>query len=310
MRNYFGGHKVIVLDEAQTVQNIGRSLKIFIDACPDANIIATGSSSFDLANRINEPLTGRHYEYFLYPISFREIAENDGRRALFEGLENRLIYGSYPEILSAATFEDAREKLKNLATSYLYRDVFKFQDVKNPSLLDNILQALAYQIGGEASLNEIAGLVGLDKNTVARYIRLLEQAFIIFRLPAFSRNMRNEIKRNKKFYFYDTGIVSALTDNFSGPGTGRDVGGLWENLMISERLKYNQSRRLYKHLYFWRLKGGGEIDLIEESDGRLYPFEMKWNKDRAGASARRFQTEYQTAPVTVVNKDNFFDFVY
>jgi predicted AAA+ superfamily ATPase len=308
MKNYFGGHKVIVLDEAQTVQNVGRSLKIFIDAYPDVSIIATGSSSFDLANKINEPLTGRHYEYFLYPISFHEISAVDGQRALFDKLETRLTYGCYPEILGAETFAEAREKLENLATSYLYRDVFKFRDIKNPDSLSSILRALAYQVGSEVSLNEIAGLVGLDKNTVANYISLLEQAFIIFKLPSFSKNMRTEIKRGKKYYFYDNGIISSLTGDFSGPKTGRDVGGLWENLMIGERLKYNQRRHNYKRLYFWRLKDAGEIDLVEESDGQLAPFEFKWNKDKVGASAHRFQSEYQTASTQVVNKDNFVDF--
>jgi predicted AAA+ superfamily ATPase len=309
MHAFFGGHAVVVLDEAQTVQNIGRAIKILIDAHPKMNIIATGSSSFDLANKINEPLTGRHYEYFLYPISFSEIASIDGNRTLFENLEIRLIYGNYPEILTATSINDAREKLKNLSTSYLYRDVFKFSDIRNPEVLSNILRALAYQVGSEVSLTEIANLVGVDKNTVARYIRLLEQSFIVYRLSSFSRNMRNEIKKGKKFYFYDNGIVAALTDNYSGPATGRDVGGLWENLMMSERLKHNQKHALYKSLFFWRLRTGGEIDLIEECDGALYPFEFKWSKDRVSGSTLAFQKEYKTRPVQVVNKDNFMDFV-
>jgi predicted AAA+ superfamily ATPase len=254
-------------------------------------------------------LTGRHYEYFLYPISFNEIAEKDGSRALFESLDTRLIYGTYPEILLAQSVDDAREKLKNLSTSYLYRDVFKFHNIKNPEVLTNILRALAHQIGSEVSLTEIARLVGVDKNTVAGYIRLLEQSFIIYRLSSFSRNMRNEIKKGKKFYFYDNGIVAALTDNFSSSITGRDVGGLWENLMVGERLKYNQNHLFYKTLYFWRLRTGGEIDLIEEFDGTLYPFEIKWNKERISASAKAFQKEYDTEDVRIINKRNFVDFV-
>ncbi|MCL2173834.1 ATP-binding protein [Candidatus Saccharibacteria bacterium] len=309
MKAFFGNSKIIVLDEAQTVKNIGRSLKIFIDAYPEMNIVATGSSSFDLANQLNEPLTGRHYEYFLYPISFSEIAKTDGDRVLFENLSARLIYGSYPEILLAKSLDDAKEKLKSLSTSYLYKDVFKFNDIKNPEVLTNILRALAYQVGNEVSMTEIAGLVNIDKNTVASYIRLLEQAFIIYRLPSFARNMRNEIKKGKKFYFYDNGIIAALTDNFSDATTGRDVGGLWENLMIGERLKYNQSHNLYKTLYFWRLKNAGEIDLIEEFDGHIYPFEIKWSKSKAGASGHTFQKEYGTEGVRVINKDNFIEFV-
>jgi predicted AAA+ superfamily ATPase len=309
MRAFFGGHTVVVLDEAQAVQNIGRALKVLIDAHPELNIIATGSSSFDLANKINEPLTGRHYEYFLYPISFGEIAAADGSRALFETLEARLIYGNYPEILIATSAADAREKLKSLSTSYLYRDIFKFGDVRSPEVLSNILRALAYRVGSEVSLTEIANLVSVDKNTVARYINLLEQAFIIYRLSSFSRNMRNEIKKGKKFYFYDNGIITALTDNYSGPATGRDVGGLWENLMMSERLKYNQRYSFYKSLFFWRLRTGGEIDLIEESDGVLYPFEFKWNKNKIRSSTLAFQKEYGAKPTQIVNKDTFIDFV-
>jgi predicted AAA+ superfamily ATPase len=309
MTAFFGGHEIVVLDEAQTVQDIGRALKILIDAEPSMNVIVTGSSSFDLANQINEPLTGRHYQYFLYPISFNEIAEAEGNRALFEKLDVRLVYGSYPEILSAASLDDAQEKLKTLATSYLYRDIFKFKDIKNPEVLTNILRALAYQVGSEVSLTEIAGLVGVDKNTVARYIRLLEQAFIIYRLPSFSRNMRNEIKRGKKFYFVDNGIISALTNNFSDPSSGRELGGLWENLMIGERLKYNQNHQLYKSLYFWRLKTAGEIDLIEEYDGKLYPYEIKWSKYKVRPSARNFQKAYGTEDIEVINKDSFIGFV-
>jgi predicted AAA+ superfamily ATPase len=309
MKNFFGTGDVIVLDEAQTVQNIGRALKIFVDAYPETHIIATGSSSFDLANKINEPLTGRHYEYFLYPLSFNEIAQTSGNRVLFENLESRLIYGNYPEIVTAKSFADAREKLTALATSYMYRDVFKFGSVKNPEVLSNILRALAFQAGSEISLTEIGGLTGADKNTVASYIRLLEQAFIVFRLPSFSRNMRNEIKKGKKIYFFDNGIISALTGNFAAPETGRDVGGLWENLMMSERLKYNQNHQLYKTLYFWRRKGAGEIDLVEEHDGALYPYEFKWNKNKISAGARSFVENYGTRQVEIVNRTNFIDFV-
>jgi predicted AAA+ superfamily ATPase len=309
MKGFFGGCEVIVLDEAQTVQNIGRALKILIDAYPEMNIVATGSSSFDLANKITEPLTGRHYEYFLYPLSFNEIAEKDGNRALFENLETRLLYGNYPEIVAAESLADAREKLKTLTTSYIYRDVFKFGNIKNPDVLSNIVRALAYQVGGEISLNEIASLVGVDKNTVASYIRLLEQAFIIFRLPSFSRNMRDEIKKGKKIYFFDNGMISALTDNFAAPNTGRNVGAMWENLILSERLKYNQNHRYYKTLYFWRLKSAGEIDLVEEYDGRLHPYEFKWNKGKLTASARAFQENYGTQAVEIIDKHNFIDFV-
>ncbi|MCL2655340.1 MAG: ATP-binding protein [Coriobacteriia bacterium] len=309
MYAFFAGHPVIVLDEAQSVKNIGRALKILIDAHPELPIIATGSSSFDLANKINEPLTGRHYEYFLYPLSFNEIAEAASNRVLFENLETRLIYGSYPEIVSATTQDDARARLESLSTSYLYRDVFKFNDIRNPEVLADILRALAYQVGNEVSLNEIANLVGVDKKTVASYVRLLEQAFIIFRLPSFSRNLRNEIKQGKKYYFYDNGIISALTRDFRLPITGRDVGHLWENLMMSERRKHNQRHHRYVSQYFWRLRGAGELDLIEDADGELLPFEFKWKKTRMSASAANFVKTYGTRPVQIINKSDFIDFV-
>jgi predicted AAA+ superfamily ATPase len=309
MAAFFGGNEIVVLDEAQTVMNIGRALKILIDAYPKINIIATGSSSFDLANKINEPLTGRHYEFFLYPLSFDEIAEQRGNRVLLEQLERRLVYGCYPEIVLSDTLDDARERLKMLTSSYLYRDVFKFKSIKSPEVLMGILRALAYQVGNEVSLTEIASLVGVDKNTVSTYINLLEQSFIIFRLSSYSRNLRNEIKKGKKFYFFDNGVISALTENFASPKHGRDVGGLWENLMVSERLKYNQNRHLYKNLYFWRLHSGGEIDLIEESDDNLTPFEFKWRKGKVSPAAKKFESAYATSAVQIINKENFINFV-
>jgi predicted AAA+ superfamily ATPase len=309
MRAFFSETDVVVLDEAQTIPNIGRALKILIDANPNMNIIATGSSSFELANKINEPLTGRHYEYFLYPISFNEIAAQDGNRVLFEKLPQFLVFGTYPEILNAQSRDDRIEKLSSLTSSYLYRDIYKFQNIRNPDVLTKILKALAYQIGGEVSFTEIASLVGVDKNTVASYIRVLEQAFVIFRLPSFARNLRNEIKRGQKFYFYDNGIISALIENYSDVTAGRDIGALWENLMLCERLKYNQNHRFIKALYFWRTKGAGEIDLIEESNGIIRPFEFKWSKSKAKASTQKFVEAYGTKPVTIVNKENFVEFV-
>jgi predicted AAA+ superfamily ATPase len=221
----------------------------------------------------------------------------------------RLIYGTYPEILLSASLDDTREKLRLLATSYLYRDILQFQNIRNPDVLSKILRALAFQVGNEVSYTEIAGLVGIDKNTVMTYMRLLEQAFIIFRLPSFSRNLRGEIKRGQKYYFYDNGMISALTENYTGADTGRDIGGLWENLMISERLKYNQNHKFYKNLYFWRVKGSGEIDLIEEENGKLHPFEFKWSKYRIKTPARKFESEYGTPPIQIINKDNFIEFV-
>jgi predicted AAA+ superfamily ATPase len=308
MQAYFSGTKVVVLDEAQTVENIGRALKILIDAYPEMNIIASGSSSFDLANKLSEPLTGRYYEYFLHPLSFYEIALAEGNRAIFEQLDQRLVYGGYPEVVTASSLSDARTKLESLATSYLYRDVFKFANIKRPKVLTDILRALAFQVGNEVSHTELANLVGADKKTVTSYINLLEQAFIVFPLGSFSRNLRNEIKNGMKYYFYDNGIISALTGDFRLPVSGRDMGALWENLMVSERLKFNQRNGLYKALYFWRLGGIGEIDLVESYDSELHPYEFKYRKSKASSAQSRFVKAYDSKPVEIINSTNFFEF--
>ena len=312
MNAYFGGYKVIVLDEAQTIPDIGKALKIFIDAFPSTNIIATGSSSFELANKLNEPLTGRKYEFFLYPMSIKEIIENyGGNRVAIDTLPQRLVYGSYPEVLKAENEQDARNTLLSLASSYLYRDVLRFNDIRNSDFLTSILRALAYQVGNEVSFNEIAELVRLDQKTVIKYIELLEQAFIIFRVGSYSRNLRNEIKKKKKFYFYDNGILNAVINDFNGPETMRDVGGLWENLMMVERRKHNQDHDRYALSYYWKLENNrGEIDLIEEENSRLFPFEFKWSKDKSTAGAHLFLDRYENSDeIRVVNKDDFLDFV-
>jgi predicted AAA+ superfamily ATPase len=310
MSNLFDGHKVVVLDEAQSVPDIGRSLKILIDAYPDMNIIATGSSSFELANKVNEPLTGRHYEFFLPPISFEEISATLDNAEILSTVGVRIIYGCYPEILSAANNNDARMKLETLASSYLYRDVLQLNHIKNPEALSKILRALAHQVGGGVSYNEIAKAVQIDRKTVMSYIDLLEQAFIIFRLSPLTKNPRDEIKRQRKIYFYDNGIINTLTQNFAGVETGRDVGGLWENLMISERRKLNLAHGAYKNVYYRRTHAGHEVDLIEEYDGKYHPYEFKWMKSQPTKGAAIFEKDYEnTEKVSVINRYNFLDFV-
>jgi predicted AAA+ superfamily ATPase len=310
MRDRFGGHKVIVLDEAQTVENIGRALKIFIDAYPETNIIATGSSSFDLANKINEPLTGRHYEFFLSPLSTEELIKASSKAVATDDLNTRLIYGNYPEVVNAENDDRAQEKLELIATSYLYRDVLQFNAVKNSEVLNNILKALAHQVGSEVSYNEIANLVGIDRKTVMSYVSLLEQAFIIFRLLPLTNNKRDEIKKLRKVYFYDNGIVNALTRNFAGVETGRDMGGLWENYMVSERLKWLKNHNLRRYMYYWRRNRGGEVDYIEEYNGEYYPYEFKFDKNEVSAGAREFSELYKTKnEIKVINRSDFLGFV-
>jgi len=309
MFSYFSGNAIIVLDEAQSVLNIGKAIKILIDSHPELNIIATGSSSFELANQINEPLTGRKYEFFLPPISYGEIKHNFGNAAAIESVDNSLIYGSYPEIVTTTNIEEKLEKLRLLATSYLYRDVLNYNRIKNPDFLMKILKALALQVGGEVSPNEIATLIQIDRKTVLNYFSLLEQSFVIFRLPPFVKNRRDEIKKMSKYYFHDNGILNALTNNFLPLENRKDVGALWENYLISERRKYNEFHGLKPNSYFWRTHSGSEIDLVEEVNGELTPFEFKYRSKKFTNSANAFVDDYKTKEIHVVNKDNVFDWL-
>ncbi|NCU29249.1 ATP-binding protein [Candidatus Saccharibacteria bacterium] len=312
MHDEFGGHKIVVFDEAQTITNIGRKLKLLIDSHPEMTIIATGSSSFELANEINEPLTGRHFEYFLSPLSTEEMLIGRSRTEVVSDLGTRLVYGNYPAIYNSKNNDEARQKLELIATSYLYRDVLRFGAVLNSEVLMNILRALAHQVGGEVSYNEIANLVGIDRKTVINYIGLLEQAFIIFRLTPYTSNARDEIKKLRKIYFYDNGILNSLTRNFTNIESGRDVGGIWENYMVSERIKLQKNHLLYRNNYYWRKRSGAEVDMIEEYDGKLFPYEFKFNKTQATRGSYVFIEDYHTKgaqPVKVVNKDNFTSFV-
>jgi len=299
MFNYFSGNEIIVLDEAQSVSDIGRAIKILLDTHPELNIIATGSSYFELAND----------EFFLPPISFEEIKHNFGNTGAIKSIENSLIYGSYPEIVTANNNEEKLEKLHLLATSYLYKDVLNYKRIKNPDLLMKILKALALQIGSEVSPNEIAGSIQIDRKTVLSYLSLLEQAFVIFRLPPFVKNRKDEIKKMSKFYFNDNGIMNALTNNFLPLENRKDTGTLWENYIVSERRKFNEHHGLKPNSYFWRTHSGNEIDLIEEVNGELIPFKFKYNSKRFARSANSFVESYKSKDILVVNKNNAFEWL-
>ena len=309
MFGYFSGNRVIVLDEAQSVSNIGRAIKILIDSRPELNIIATGSSSFELANEVSEPLTGRKFEFFLPPVSFEEIKHNFGNAAAIESIENSLIYGSYPEITTTSNNSEKLDKLRQLATSYLYRDVLNYNRIKNPDMLMKILKALAMQVGGEVSPNEIATAIQIDRKTVLGYISLLEQAFVIFKLPPFVKNRRDEIKKMNKYYFHDNGILNALTNNFLPLENRKDAGALWENYLMSERRKFNGLHGLSPNSYFWRTHSGSEIDLVEEINGELAPFEFKHNSFKPSKGANSFVAGYKSKTVEVINKNNVFDWL-
>src|SRR3989338_2975635 len=306
LNSFLKNKKFVVIDEAQRIKNIGLSLKLMIDNNPQIQIIATGSASFELANKIAEPLTGRVYEYYLYPFSLEELKLLYNDLEIERLLEHFMVYGSYPDV--AQSGEAAGEKIKLIAKSYSYKDMLSFQRLKNPEILEKLLQALALQIGNEVSYNELSGLVGIDKVTVASYIRILEQNFIIFRLRPFSRNLRNELKKLRKIYFYDTGLRNALINNLNPLHLRQDAGGLWENFIISERIKFNSSRGLNGNIYFWRTKRGAEIDYLEETNGELSAFEFKWNKGKA-KRPKVFLEAYPGSAFETVSRENYRGFV-
>lgn len=303
----FGNAKLIVIDEAQQVEDIGLKLKLVIDTNPELQIIATGSSAFELLQKSNEPLTGRKKEYHLYPISFSEMVSHTSLLTEQRLLENRLIYGSYPEVINNPGNE--KEVLKEITNSYLYKDVLRYDGIKKASVIDKLLVALALQVGSEVSYNELAKTIGnINSATIEKYIDLLEKAFVIYKLPALSRNLRNEIKKGKKIYFYDNGIRNAIINNFNPLALRNDKGALWENFLISERMKKNSYNKHYCNTYFWRTFDQAEVDYIEEYDGALHVFEFKWktNNKKVPASLLNSYTVNTTA---IVDTDNYGGFI-
>ena len=303
-----GSAKIVVIDEAQKVDNIGLTLKMMVDNIPDVQVIAAGSSAFELRNRLNEPLTGRKYEYRLFPISTNEIYKTAGYLDVQRLMESRLIYGSYPDILTHGS--EAHELLNSLTDSYLYKDILVSDNLRKPELLDKLVRALAFQVGSEVSYNELSRTIGSDAKTVERYIELLEKSFIIFRLNGLSRNLRNELKKTKKIYFYDNGIRNAVIQQFAPLDMRNDVGALWENFFIAERMKFNHYRQHYCNIYFWRTKSQQEIDYIEESNGTFDVFEMKWNPKNAKATIpESFMKAYPVASTAIVTPENYLDYL-
>ncbi len=307
LKNFTAGKKIVLIDEAQRIENIGLTLKLFVDTMPDKQIIATGSSSFELANLINEPLTGRKYRFMLFPLSFKELVTHYGLFEEMRQLNQRLVFGSYPEIVT--DFENAKEHLKLLANSYLYKDILSLGSIQKPAILEKILKALALQIGSEVKYNELANLIGVDKHTVEKYIDILEKAFIVFRLPSLNRNVRNEIKKGKKIYFYDNGIRNAIIGNFTNFESRQDKGGLWENYLVSERKKlliYNNSDA-FPH--FWRTTQQQEIDYIEENEGKIFAWEFKWNNKAKVKFTKTFLKNYNPIETKTVSPKNYHEFL-
>lgn len=308
LRPLLEANDLLILDEAQRILNIGITLKLMTDHFPNTRVIATGSSSFALSNQINEPLTGRRTEFHLFPVCWQEWVDHIGLHAAESGLEQRLLYGMYPEVLNRPGEE--KEVLAGLASDNLYRDLLSFAPIRKPEILVQLLQALALQMGSEVSFNELSNLLKVDKQTVANYITALEQAYVIFRLGPLSRNLRNEISTTRKIYFYDNGIRNALIGNFAELSLRQDKGALWENFMISERVKRNSyARRHFVNSYFWRTKQGQEIDYLEESDGHISAFEIKWNPKSQAKLPKSFESAYPQHDFSVLSPANFGKFL-
>ena len=302
-----GDADLILIDEAQRVKNIGITLKLLIDNYPEKQVIATGSSAIEMSNSINEPLTGRKYEYVMYPFSCEELFNEFGEQEERRMLERRLIYGSYPEVVNNSGEE--RETLTELVGSYLYKDIFSFQDVRKPEIIEQLLQALALQIGSEVSYNELGRLLGLNTATVQRYIDLLEKSYVVFHLRSFSRNVRYELKKSRKIYFYDNGVRNALIGDYKPLALRNDTGALWENYIIAERLKHNAYNTFYGKSYFWRTQQQQEIDYIEDIDGVLHTYEFKWSESKHPRLTDTFAKAYPDHTFTVVSPENYQSFV-
>lgn len=305
IRSIIGTNKFIFLDEAQRIPDIGLTLKIITDQFKDVQVFVSGSSSFDLGNALNEPLTGRKWEYELFPISWEEYEDAVGYLKSEQQVENRLLYGFYPEVINNQGQE--KETLKNLINSYLYQDILAFSGIKKPEVLEKLLQSLAFQLGNEVNYNELAQLSGINKITVQNYIEILERGYIVFRLNSFSRNLRNEIKQNRKIYFYDNGLRNMIIGNFNPLDLRPDKGALWENFLVSERRKQNLYKDTFSKMYFWRTKQQQEVDFVEEKDGNICGYEFKWNSKKSKIP-KTFSESYQ-AEGFVIDRSNFREFV-
>lgn len=307
LKSLIADHKLIFIDEAQQIDSIGISLKLLYDNYQDIQLIVSGSSSFELRNRTNEPLTGRKIEFQMFPISFGEMLNHHSLLIEKRYFETRIIYGYYPEIINKQG--DEITLLKTLSDSYLYKDILMLENLKKPEKLMSLLQALAFQIGSEISYNEIGNHIGLDSKTVESYIDLLEKSFVVFRLRSFSRNLRNELKMSKKIYFYDNGIRNAIISNFQMIEGRMDKGALFENMMVSERVKFNHYSNNYANRYFWRTKNQNEIDYIEDKDGQISGFEFKLNEHKKFKISSTFLNAYPEAKVKFFSQNNYEDFL-
>ncbi len=303
-------YNTIVIDEAQKVHNIGLALKIIFDNYPDKNYIVTGSSSFDLAESVSEPLTGRFFSYTMFPVAEIELANDRNPIEIKESLESRMIYGSYPEVITASDPETKKEIIKNITSNYLFKDILALDIIRNPDDLKKLLQALALQSGNEVSYSELAQTLSIDKNTVKKYLELCEKLYILFSLPPYTSKKRKSISMLKKYYFYDLGIRNSLINNFNPLSTRNDVGMLWENYMILERMKYNSARGFDPLYYFFRSYDMQEIDLFEEEGGVINGYEFKFTKGSINRAMRDiFENDIKGKGLQIITKDNYSEFV-
>ncbi len=301
------GYDVIAVDEAQKIPDIGLGIKLMVDNIPGIKVIATGSSSFELAGQVGEPLTGRKNTMMLYPVAQMEMLNHYNKFELSEMLEDFMIYGGYPAVVTATSYEEKRSLLMEITGSYLFKDILEFEKIKSPQLLINLLRLLAFQIGNEVSVNELSKNLKVDNKTVQRYLELLEKSFIIYKLTGYSRNLRKEISKKAKYFFFDTGIRNAVISNFNPLSLRNDTGQLWENFLVMERIKKQAYKPVYSNNFFWRTWSGNEVDFVEERDGKLFGFEFKWGKTKTKPPKLWMET-YPEADFKVIDKSNYMDF--
>lgn len=308
LKEFVGKNRLLVIDEAQKVRNIGVNLKLIVDHIPDIRIVATGSSSFDLARSIGEPLTGRKTTLIQYPLSQLELSAIEQRHQTEARLESRLVYGSYPEIVLMEDNRERQQYLKEIVASYLYKDILELEGIRQSAKIGRLLQLIAFQIGKEVSYSELGASLGMSKNTVDHYLDLLEKAFVVQKLGGFSRNLRSEVTKNSRYYFIDNGVRNALINNFNLLELRNDVGELWENYLVIERLKRQEYQREPANNFFWRTYSKQELDLVEERNGRLYGYEMKWGKAKP-RPPKEWTAAYPEAEWHLLNRENYLGFI-
>jgi len=306
--NYVSGYELVVIDEAQRIEDVGLGLKIMVDNNPDLKVLITGSSTLSLSYKVGEPLVGRAFDYKLYPVSQKEMLMEQNRSELEQRKEEFLVYGSYPAVIEAKSREEKIQILTKIANAYLFRDIIELERVSDSKILLDLLRLIAFQVGGEVSLTELGSNLGIDRKTVARYLWLLEQSFVLYNLRGYSRNLRKEITKKSKYYFYDNGIRNAIISNFNQINLRDDVGKLWENFLATERLKWQEYKPMGANNYFWRTWDGSEVDWVEEREGKLFGYEFKWANKKSRAPKLWLDT-YKNAEYKEVNASNYLDFL-